>query len=239
LNRDRPPKGVFYGVGVGPGDPELITRKGYRVLREADVVCAPRSGAGREGLALSVVRDFLPEGQQLVELDFPMTRKKAELELCWEKAAAQIIAFLQEGKKVALITLGDPTLYSTYTYVLKKIKQAGSWPIETIPGVPSFCACAAAASLPLAEGEEKLAVVPAVQDPDTLRSVLQNFENVILLKVAGKIDLVAGILEALQLRDRAVFASRCGLPGGFVENNLEEAKKRPKDYFSLIIVKRN
>lgn len=226
-------------MGVGPGDPELITRKGYRILREADVVCTPRSGAGREGLALSVVRDFLPEGQQLVELDFPMIREKAELELCWEKAAAQIIAFLREGKKVALITLGDPTLYSTYTYVLKKIKQAGPWPIETIPGVPSFCACAAAANLPLAEGEEKLAIVPAGQDPDTLRSILQSFENVVLLKAAGKIEVIAGVLEALHLQDRAVFASRCGLAGGFVENNLEEAKKRPKDYFSLIIVKRN
>ena len=232
-------KGVFSGVGVGPGDPELITLKGYRVLQEADVICSPKSSADKEGVALSIASEIIKEkgDREILELPFPMTKDQAELELSWEKAADRIIDLLQAGKKVAFITLGDPTLYSTYTYVLKKIKAAGSWEIETIPGVPSFCACAALAGLPLAEGDEKLAVVPAVGDPDSLRFVLQNFENVILMKVARKYAEVVKILEELDLKDRAVFATRCGLPGGRVERNLDQVKTGKQDYLSLIMVK--
>jgi len=232
-------KGVFYGVGVGPGDPELITLKGYRVLQEADVICSPKSSADKEGVALSIVSEIVKEkgDREILELPFPMTKDQAELELCWEKAAGRIIDLLQAGKKVAFITLGDPTLYSTYTYVLKKIKAAGLWEIETIPGVPSFCACAALAGLPLAEGDEKLAVIPAVKDLDSLRFVLQNFENVILMKVARKYAEVVKILEELDLKDRAVFATRCGLPGGRVEHNLDQVEKSKQDYLSLIMVK--
>lgn len=228
-------KGVFYGVGVGPGDPELITLKGYRVLREADVICSPRSGDGREGVALSVVSSLLTGGQQVLELPFPMTRDRAELEACWSRAAGKIIGLLDEGKKVAFITLGDPALYSTYTYVLRKVREAGDYETVTVPGVASFSACAAAAGIPLAEGDEKLAVIPTVKDLNAVRFALQNFESVVLMKVAGRFDRVVEILTELGLKDRAVYASRCGLPGGTVEYDLDEVRER--DYLSLIIVK--
>jgi len=229
---------MFYGVGVGPGDPELITLKGYRVLREADVICSPRANAAKESVALSIAGSLLTEKQKILELLFPMTRDKTELELCWNQATSQIINLLKEGKKVAFITLGDPTLYSTYTYVLKKIRQAGSYEVETIPGITSFCACAAAAGIPVAEGEEKLAIIPAVKDLSALRSVLQNFENVVLMKVAGKYNEVLEILEELDLKDKAVYASQCGFPDGFLKRNLDELKETKKDYLSLMIVKK-
>ena len=239
-------KGVFYGVGVGPGDPELITLKGYRTLREADVICSPKSRAEKEGVALSIVRSLLDIKQKVLELTFPMTNDKVELELYWDKAVRQILSLLKEGKKVAFITLGDPSLYSTYTYVLKKIKQAGSYPVETIPGVASFCACAAAANIPLAEGDEKLAIIPAVKDLDPLRLVLQNFENVVLMKIARNYPAVVKILAELGLKDQAIYASRCGLPDGFLKAGLstlpeemEELKEIQKDYLSLIIIKRS
>lgn len=231
-------KGVFYGVGVGPGDPELLTLKGYRVLREVDVICAPKSGADREGVALSIIGEIIGQKKEVLELSFPMTRERAKLEPSWEKAAGRIIGFLREGKKVAFVTLGDPTLYSTYTYLLKKIKQAGPWAVETIPGVPSFCACAALAGIPLAEGEEKLAVVPVIEDLDTVRFVCRHFENVVFMKVAGKFAEVAAVLEELGLKGQAVFASRCGLAGSVVKRDLEEVEEGHKDYLSLIIVKK-
>jgi len=197
---------------VGPGDPELITLKGYRVLREADVICSPKSKADKEGVALSIVRSLLDTKQKVLELTFPMTNDKGELELYWDKAVRQILSLLKEGKKVAFITLGDPSLYSTYTYVLKKIKQAGPYPVETIPGVASFCACAAAANIPLAEGDEKLAIIPVVKELDPLRLALQNFENVVLMKTASNYPAVVKVLAELGLKDQAIYASRCGLP---------------------------
>ena len=213
-------KGIFYGVGVGPGDPELITLKGYRVLKEADVSCSPKSKTDKEGVALSVVRSLLDTKQKVLELTFPMTNDKGELELFWDKAVRQILSLLKEGKKVAFITLGDPSLYSTYTYVLKKIKQAGPYPVETIPGVASFCACAAAANIPLTEGDEKLAIIPVVKELDSLRLALQNFENVVLMKTASNYPAVVKILAELGLKDQAIYASRCGLPDGFLKTGL-------------------
>ena len=245
-------KGKFYGVGVGPGDPELLTIKACRVLREADVICAPRSGAGREGVALSIVGGIIGEEKEVLELPFPMTRDREELERCWEEAAGRIAALLAEGKKVAFVTLGDPTLYSTYTYVLKKIREAGPWETETVPGVPSFCACAAMAGVPLAEGEEKLAVVPLLKDPEALPPLLQNFENVVVMKVGGRYGDVLAVLKSSGLAESSFLASRCGFPEGFVRRLAEESpagaggkeegagegrKGRP-DYLSLLIVKR-
>jgi len=230
-------KGMFYGVGVGPGDPELITLKGRRILQEADVICSPKSGADKEGIALSIVKEIIGEEQEVLELHFPMTRDRGELELCREKAAGRIIDLLKAGKKVAFITLGDPTLYSTYTYILQKIRRAGLEEGETIPGINSFSACAAAAGMALAEGDEKLAVLPMVKDLNVLRMVLQNFENVVLMKVAGEFEEVVGVLEELDLKDRTVFASRCGLPGGFIEHDLDKVRQKKKDYLSLLIIK--
>lgn len=247
-------KGKFYGVGVGPGDPELLTIKACRVLREADVICAPRTGAGREGVALSIVGGIVGGEKEVLELPFPMTRDREELERCWEEAAGRIAALLAEGKKVAFVTLGDPTLYSTYTYVLKKIREAGPWETETVPGVPSFCACAAMAGVPLAEGEEKLAVVPLLKDPEVLPPLLRNFENVVVMKVGARYGDVLALLKSSGLAESSFLASRCGFPEGFVRPLAEEPpanaegegekagagggrKERP-DYLSLLIVKR-
>lgn len=235
-------QGKFYGVGVGPGDPELITLKGCRALKEADVICSPSSGKDKEGVALSVIEDLLTEKQIVLKLSFPMTKDKAKLELHWDKAVNQILDFLKKGKRVAFITLGDPSLYSTYTYVLRRIKQAGSFGVETIPGITSFSACTAAAGIPLAEGKEKLAVVPATADLNTLRFTLQNFENVVFMKLSRNYQAVADLLTELSLEDKAIYARRCGFADGFLKPFLglspEEQEEMQKDYLSLIIVKK-
>ena len=232
-------KGVFYGVGVGPGDPDLITLKGYRALQEADVICSPKPAADKEGVALAVARQLLPQPKPVLELPFPMTRDKAKLETCWNDAARRITALLEQGQKVAFVTLGDPGLYSTYTYLCRKVRQAGAYQIVTIPGVASFAACAAEARLPLAEGDEKLAIIPTVKDLQAVRAALQNFENVVLMKISRRYGELVNILKELGLHDRAVYASRCGLAGGFVKHNLTEPESEPGDYLSLLIVKKN
>ena len=142
-------KGKLYGVGVGPGDPELLTKKAERVLREADVVAVPDKGAG-EKTALNIVADIVG-GKELLYCPTPMVRDRAVLDGCYEKIADDICALLDAGKVVAFITLGDPTVYSTYIYVHKKVLARG-YAAELVPGVPSFCAVAARLNTSLCEG---------------------------------------------------------------------------------------
>jgi len=232
-------RGKFYGVGVGPGDPELITFKAVRVLKESDVICAPVSGAPGEKIALSVVAHLI-EGKEVAELSFPMTKDICVLEQSWQRAAGRIVDMLRSGRVVAFVTLGDPALYSTYSYVVKKIAGAGPWDVETVPGVPSFCACAAAAGVPLAEGDEKLAVVPAPVGAAELSGLLRDFENLVLLKVNRTYREIAGVLEKHGLLEKSFLASRLGLKGEFVcrlDEFFLDSAGQPPDYLSLIVVK--
>ncbi|MCL4516045.1 MAG: precorrin-2 C(20)-methyltransferase [Firmicutes bacterium] len=232
-------KGRFFGVGVGPGDPELITLKGHRVLGGVQVVCSPRSAADRESIALSIAGRFTGEGCEIMELVFPMSRDGEALERRWLEAAGKIGSRLEQGKDVAFVTLGDPGLYSTYAYLVEKLRVLHpEVEIETIPGVAAFLACAAARNTPLAQGQEKLAVVPAPGNPADLHLALQNFENVVLMKVARNYDQVVQVLEDLHLKDKAFFASRCGLEGSFATDDLDSLLGQEKDYFSMLIVKR-
>ena len=128
-------KGILYGVGVGPGDPELLTLKAQRILREADVIAVPDKGAG-EKTALTIIGP-LAEGKPLLYCAAPMTRDPAQLEAAYEKNARQISGLLDEGKTVAFITLGDPSIYSTYLYTHRRVLAMG-YDVQLIPGVPSF-----------------------------------------------------------------------------------------------------
>ena len=133
-------RGVLYGVGVGPGDPELLTRKAQRILSQADVIAVPDKGAG-EQTALKIVGE-LAEGKPLLRCHTPMVRDRAALDAAYGQIAAGIAALLDEGKTVAYITLGDPSIYSTYLYIHRRVLSMGCT-AEIIPGVPSFCAAAA------------------------------------------------------------------------------------------------
>ena len=133
-------RGMLYGVGVGPGDPELITRKAERVIRQSAVLAVPDAGRG-EKTALNIVGE-LAEGKQLLSCAAPMVRDHEALDAAYERNADLVCAALDEGKDVAFITLGDPTVYSTYLYLHKKVVARG-YDAEIIPGVPSFCAVAA------------------------------------------------------------------------------------------------
>ncbi len=151
-------RGVLYGVGVGPGDPELLTLKAQRILRETDVIAVPDKGAG-EKTALNIIGP-LSEGKDLLYCEAPMTRDPALLEAAYGENARRIAAVLDEGRSVAFITLGDPSIYSTYLYTHRRVLAMG-YKAEIIPGVPSFCAVAAALGDGLCEGSDRLLIVPA------------------------------------------------------------------------------
>lgn len=228
--------GKFYGVGVGPGDAELLTLKAKRILSSANVICAPRSGEDKRSLALSIVRKVVRKKFRVLQPYFPMVKDRAVLEKHWEQAADEIFAELKKGRSAAFVTIGDPLFYSTYSHVLKKIKARGAR-TETVPGVTSLSSCLAALQLPLLEGEERLAVIPASYGLEALESTAKNFDAIVLMKVSRNYDKIVERLGKLGLKDKAIFLSRCGTKK-FFSAKLDEMLGREIDYFSMIIIKR-
>ena len=178
-------KGKLFGIGVGPGDTELLTLKAAKTLKSVPVVFSPKSSKEKESIALSIVKPILEERKDykrlmLVEPIFPMIEDKEELEKIWTSASELIAQYLDTGRDVAFITLGDPSIFSTYSYVQKKLIDR--YEIETIPGITSFTACAATRNKALVEQNDILTVVPKIDD--RLGEVLEYSDSVVLMKAS-------------------------------------------------------
>ena len=190
-------KGKLIGIGVGPGDTELLTLKAARVLKSVPVVFSPKSSKEKESIALSIVRPVLEERKDykrlmLVEPIFPMIEDKDELEKIWSNAAEMIAQYLDSGRDVAFITIGDTSIFSTYSYVQQKL--IGRYEIETIPGITSFTACAAAKNKALVEQNDILTIVPKIDD--RLEHVLEYSDSVVLMKASRNTSELESTIEA-------------------------------------------
>lgn len=229
----------LYGIGIGPGDSELITIKARNILSSADYIFVPQSKADRDSVAYNIVKPFIKEQVEIVPLLLPMTKDMEKLQEAWRQGAAEIKSYLKEGKTGAFITLGDCMLYSTYTYLLKELsKIAPDLAIENIPGITSFAAAASKLTIPLAEAEESLAIIPALKDFESIRTLLEFHDNVVFLKVAPNIDsLIAGLKE-MGLLANAVFISKCGHPDQQIVYDVEQLAGKQLEYLSLMIVKK-
>ncbi|WP_297716409.1 precorrin-2 C(20)-methyltransferase [Intestinimonas sp.] len=223
-------RGKLYGVGVGPGDPELVTKKAERILREADIVAVPDKGVG-EKTALHIVSDIVA-GKELLYCPTPMVRDRTVLESCYEQIAGEICARLDEGKNVAFITLGDPTVYSTYIYVHKKVLARG-YAAELIPGVPSFCAVAARLNTSLCEGAERLLIVPASHDA---ADCLDIRANKVFMKAGKAIGELREQLAERDMLDGAALVANCGMEGELVCPHFADMTDGA-GYFSIVLVK--
>ena len=177
--------GTFYGVGVGPGDPELMTLKAVRVLEGARCVAVPKSKGDGESVAVEIVEKVVGlEGKEVLELVLPMTRDSSKLERARREAAAEIGARLTEGKDVAFITLGDPLFYSTFSYLTGPVsEEVDGVVIKTVSGVSSLSAATAAMGTPLAEGGERVTVVPAIYEMSEARELIEAGGTVVFMKV--------------------------------------------------------
>ncbi len=223
-------KGKLYGLGVGPGDPELLTLKAVRLLKEADIVAVPDKGAG-EKTALGIVQAFV-EGKQLMYCPTPMIRDAAQLDRCHEEIADKICAQLDAGKTVSFITLGDPTIYSTYIYVHKKVLERG-YEAELIPGVTSFCAVAARLGQSLCEGSDRLLIVPASCD---LKDSMEIHANKVFMKAgSGILQLQDQLRKAGQL-EHASLVENCGMANEQVWPRFADMTDN-SGYFSVVVVK--
>jgi precorrin-2/cobalt-factor-2 C20-methyltransferase len=230
-------QGTLYGVGVGPGDPDLITLKAVKILREADVVIAPRTEKKQGSTALSIARSFIRQEAQVLELVFPMVFDQGHLAAAWEQNKNVILSFLNEGKNVAFLTLGDPMLYSTYYYMYRLLEGKGL-NIETVPGVTSFCAAASRLGLPLAEGNDILSIVPANLPEEKIEKVLSCSDSIVLMRVYKNYGRTVSQLKESRLSEHAVMISRCGFAEEEVVYNLNDGGDRKPNYLSTILARK-
>ena len=231
--------GRLYGVGVGPGDPELLTLKAARVLRQVPVVCAPRSETSQDSYALEIVRDILDEQkQEILRIAFPTDDEEGAATV-WRGAADSIAVHLAQGKDVAFITEGDPMLYSTFSYVLDSIStQYPDVPVEIIPGVSSVMAAAASAGVPLVTHGQRLAILPAVYGIDDLSEAISNYDTIVLMKVNRTLLQALANLEQLGLAGKGIYVRRATTAREEVISDLARLTEEDLDYFSLLIIKR-
>jgi precorrin-2/cobalt-factor-2 C20-methyltransferase len=230
--------GKFYGVGLGPGDPKLLTLKAKEILEKVDVIFVPKADREGNSNARSIVEAATAGPWNFVELIFPMTKNEKILSSYWGKAASRITEEVRIGKTVAFVTMGDPFIYSTYIYVLKTLCQ--NFPdieAETIPGISAFNAAASLAQIPLVEGKERLAILPVTDDLRPLREALREFDTVVLMKVGSKLERVVRLLDELNLLKNAVLVSHAGCPNEYIERDLSILSGKELGYLSVIIVR--
>ncbi|MFQ3631993.1 precorrin-2 C(20)-methyltransferase [Roseiflexus sp.] len=229
-------------VGVGPGDPELITLKGLRAIQESDVLFVPQSRDGDQSLALRIAEPHIDHARQtIVTLPLPMTRDAGELRPAWRTAAETIVAALANQRRGAYLLLGDPLLYGTFVYLWRELNALQApLRVRIIPGVTSFAAAAAAGGVPLAMSNERMIIVPAGYETDaaTLRRFLSDFETVVLMKAGSALPSIVAALEELDLLDHALYAERVGMPEELIARDLRSLDLQRRPYLSLVIVRR-
>jgi precorrin-2/cobalt-factor-2 C20-methyltransferase len=239
--------GKVVGVGVGPGDPDLLTLKAIRVLQDANVVCAPTPNSAGHSLALDIVKQVL-EGREsapeVITLIFPMIRDEAELERVWSGNTDRIAEYAREGKLVAYVSIGDPSLYSTFTYVHRQLSiKYPEITVEIIPGVTSLSACVAKARIPLASGDETLLIMPRF-DLELLKEESRLVDNIVWMKgVRNLAETIKLLTNSSRFSDKSqiLIAKRCSFPEeelwkGDMHDVLQS--KLQEDYFATVIVRR-
>jgi len=230
--------GNFYGIGLGPGDPELLTLKALHTIQRADCIFVPKSDSKEDSLALEIVKDYV-KGKRVIEQVYPMTKDKETLNTAWLKAAEEIHTEVKNGYNVVYLTLGDPMTFSTYIYLLRHLNtMLPEKAIHTIPGITSYNAAACAANYPLLTGDEKLAVIPIPKDVAELRSILESFDTIVMMKVAKKLDEVIQLLEDMKLSENALFASYIGQKDAYLTCDIVSLKGSGMGYMSVLVAKR-
>ncbi|MBE7447085.1 MAG: precorrin-2 C(20)-methyltransferase [Planctomycetia bacterium] len=230
--------GNFYGIGLGPGDPELLTMKAIHTIQRVDCIYVPKSDIKEGSLALEIVKDHVKE-KRVIEQVYPMTKDKSVLNTAWLKAAEEIHTEVSKGYDVAYLTLGDPLTFSTYIYLLRYLStMLPGHTIHTIPGITSYNAAACMGNYSLLTGDERLAVIPVPKDITELRPILEAFDTVVMMKVAKKLDEVIQLLEEMRLSDNTLFASYIGQKDACITCDLVSLKGSGRGYMSVLIVKR-
>lgn len=236
----------LFCVGCGPGDPELLTIRALNLIQEADVIFVPTSKFNKPSIALSIVEKHLKKTTEVINLVFPMIKDRDSLKEYWKKNAFEIVQMVRARKKTLYLTVGDPSLYSTWIYIHKELKRNyQDIEIEIIPGITSIFAFAAEAKISLVEGDENLSIVPACYDLNKVKNTVKSSDTIVFLKDGRYFDNVIEMLSDTGFSDESKIAIAQDV--STEENILEikslkdiKGKKQPSSkYFSIMVVKRN
>ena len=234
------------GIGVGPGDPELLTVKAVKAIQNADIIMCPASKENRPSIAFSVVSSLIDKSknQEIIKLIFPMTKDKDVLEQTWKRNAKIMAETVLTGKNVVYLTVGDPFLYSTWIYMHKDLKE--NYPdmnISVIPGIVSIFTFAAKVGVSVAEGAEKVAIIPSCYDLSSVKEIAKHSESMIFLKDGRYFDQVIKVLKESGFPDDSIFAigQDLGTKNEIIRKmTLGEVNDETltTKYFSILVVKR-
>ncbi|MGY5146845.1 MAG: precorrin-2 C(20)-methyltransferase [Candidatus Nitrosopumilus sp. bin_7KS] len=234
------------GIGVGPGDVELLTVKAVKAIKNADIIMCPASNEDRPSIAFAVVSPIIDKSknQKIVKLIFPMTKDKDILEATWKKNAKIMAETVLTGKNVVYLTVGDPFLYSTWIYMHKDLKE--NYPdmdISVIPGIVSMFTFAAKVGVSVAEGAEKVAIIPSCYDLSSVKEIAKHSESMIFLKDGRYFDKVIEVLKESGFPDNSIFAigQDLGTENEIIRKmtlgEVNDSSLTTK-YFSILVVKR-
>jgi len=236
----------LFCVGCGPGDPELLTIRALNLITEADVIFVPTSKLDKPSIALSIVAKYIKETTKIINLVFPMVKDKDSLKDYWKKNTLEISQMVRTGKKTLYLTVGDPSLYSTWIYIHRELKKNHKdIEIEIIPGITSIFAFAAESKISLVEGNEHLSIVPACYDLNKVKNTVEASDTIVFLKDGRYFDNVIEMLSDSGFGEETQIAIAQDV--STKENILEikhlkdlKGKKQPSQkYFSIMVVKRN
>ena len=223
--------GKLWGVGVGPGDPELLTLKAVRVISQADVILVPDS-CKSDNVALTIAGEYV-KGKEVLKIATPMVRDQEALDRAFEDAADTVAQLLDQGKQAVFLTLGDPCVYSTYMYIHERVLARG-YAVEVVPGIPSFCATAARLNQSLCQGSEPLLILPASHNRLDLLDVPA---NKVLMKAGSAILDLKQVLQDRGELEKASMVENCTMEGEHIYPRMKDLET-PSGYFSLVIVKK-
>lgn len=223
--------GVLYGVGLGPGDPELMTLKAARLIRSAQVIAYPAL-VGGESFARSIAAADMPENVQEVVIEVPMTAERTPAQAAYDKAATQLEEHLNAGVDVVCLCEGDPFFYGSFMYLFARLSRR--FQIEVVPGVTSITACAARAGMPLAARNERVTVLPGPLPEAELRRRIEGAESVAIMKVGRHLGKIRTVIGELGLIEHATYVERASLPDEVVCPLADAPDTAP--YFSMILL---
>jgi precorrin-2/cobalt-factor-2 C20-methyltransferase len=224
--------GTFYGLGVGPGDPELITLKAWRLISQVPVIAYPAAN-GNESLARSIALPFIPEDVVELPINVPMRSEREPAQEAYDAAARAIAGHLDQGRDVAFLCEGDPLFYGSFAYLLTRL--ARDYPTQVVPGVTSITACAAAIGRPVAARNDVLKVLPGTLDAIRLEQEVASSDAIAIIKVGPHFEKIRSVLNELGLADRAIIIEKA-TRGDEKITPLGDVPEGERPYFSTILI---
>ncbi len=231
--------GILYGVGLGPGAADLMTLRALDCLKKVDCIILPRKDEKSPSLAWNIAEETVGPvpGQERLFLDFPMSRDPKVTTHAWNIAVKEIKDRIYTGKSVAFITIGDPFIYSSFIYLYEHAQK--SWPevrFKVVPGVSSISAAPIAAGIPVADGQERIAIIPATYNKDDLHTIIRMFDTIILMKPSSVMPEIIDVVESEGLLDKSVYVASATMDKEQIVTDIRAIKDKPGIYFSIVVI---